>query len=780
MSQDIIALVNYYCRSGYFRHAQTVCNEVLKKRSNDVPMLFWRAVGMLREGSASEAVRELEQLLRKADGQMQLPVKIAALAAHRSCKVIDQEAVAQLENDLMSGEADNAPDRARMTAAMLYWHLGEIFEAKEHVHGLLRMQPNSAQALTLAGWLEIAAAEAEIAGVKFAGVGFSAASNGDPTEEFEAAAEYFEKATSANGGKRDLETSMGLAKLAHLREQHKESLDHLSQVIGTHAWFLPALVEKALVLLAMGDWEQAVETAQRALSQADDSESGGRSGRAGTIDALRVCALYSLSQESDSKAAQAKISELAQALDRHEPMNAPLFYKVSRPFARLAGRNPSILSLTLALSEKACQLAPGRAEYAAEYAYQLMLLEDYHNAMGTLKRATAMEEGSDAVMPYLIRCQIMAGDIGEAEAQVGFVNEMSSTPLPEMAFNEALIAWRRFGDAGLAVSHLDRALETHMATVKTLVHDVDYFVKLNPDFLLEIGREYLRHCGNGEGSAMDEGSPTALLLSRASKLLHVVAKQVPGLLDGQMLLAKAHFLRGDYDGALRCCVACNKVDPAFAAAALLHAQILLKMEKYREANSVMEQVLSHNFAVSSTPLFHLVKARLLYITQEYAEAEQLLLGAIKKLPPARGGGGGGRGDGGMGGMAGGGDEMELTMDDRCSMHMCLVEVYLALDKIPDGESLREPTPPRWAARLLCPARSCPARCPAARCPARCPAAPVPPPAAPPAVPPPAVQPAVPPASLPKPLPIPRLRPPPLLAPCLPRSVQRDVAGRLRL
>ena len=87
---------------------------------------------------------------------------------------------------------------------------------------------------------------------------------------------------------------------------------------------------------------------------------GGGNGRAGTIDALRVCALYSLSQESDSKAAQAKISELAQALDRHEPMNAPLFFKVSRTFARLAGRNPSILSLTLALSEKACSLAERR------------------------------------------------------------------------------------------------------------------------------------------------------------------------------------------------------------------------------------------------------------------------------------------------------------------------------------------------------------------------------------------------------------------------------------
>ena len=63
-SQDIVALINYYLRNGYYRHAQTVANEVLKKRSNDPMMLFWRAIGMMREGSAGEAVRELEQLMR--------------------------------------------------------------------------------------------------------------------------------------------------------------------------------------------------------------------------------------------------------------------------------------------------------------------------------------------------------------------------------------------------------------------------------------------------------------------------------------------------------------------------------------------------------------------------------------------------------------------------------------------------------------------------------------------------------------------------------------------
>lgn len=152
---------------------------------------------------------------------------------------------------------------------------------------------------------------------------------------------------------------------------------------------------------------------------------------------------------------------------------------------------------------------------------------------------------------------------------------------------------------------------------------------------------YLRHCAGEHGGALEEASPTAQLLAKASKLLQLVVKMVPGLLDGQMLLAKAHFLRGDYDGALRCCVACNKVDPSFAGAALLHAQILLRLEKYRQANQVMEQVLSHNFGIRDAPLFHLVKARLLMQEKEYAAAEPACLFpqsrlacALTRRPPA--------------------------------------------------------------------------------------------------------------------------------------------------
>ena len=124
------------------------------------------------------------------------------------------------------------------------------------------------------------------------------------------------------------------------------------------------------------------------------------------------------------------------------------------------------------------------------------------------------------------------------------------------------------------------------------------------------------------------------MLSRATKLLHVVVKEVPGLLDAQLLLARAHYLRGDSDEALRCCTQCSQADPSFAAAALLHAQILLQMERYRQADAVIEQVLAHNFGVREAPLFQLIKARvLLSVRKEYGEAEALLQSAIKKLPP---------------------------------------------------------------------------------------------------------------------------------------------------
>ena len=72
----------------------------------------------------------------------------------------------------------------------------------------------------------------------------------------------------------------------------------------------------------------------------------------------------------------------------------------------------------MTLSGRACKIAPGRCEYLAEYGYQQLLMGDLRGAMGTLKQAASLEDGAQAVMSHLIKCQILMGQLDDAEQQL--------------------------------------------------------------------------------------------------------------------------------------------------------------------------------------------------------------------------------------------------------------------------------------------------------------------------------------------------------------------------
>ena len=77
-----------------------------------------------------------------------------------------------------------------------------------------------------------------------------------------------------------------------------------------------------------------------------------------------------------------------------------------------------------------------------------------------------------------------------------------------------------------------------------------------------------------------------------------------------------------------------QADPGYAAASPLHAQVLLRQEKYAAAHAVLEGALAHNFALKDAPVFQLVKARVLQTQGEHAEALALLQAAYA-LPGVR-------------------------------------------------------------------------------------------------------------------------------------------------
>lgn len=536
--------------------------------------------------------------------------------------------------------------QACLLAAQFLWHLGEVAQSREHASRLIELQPQSAAGLSLLGWLDLDDAEA----------------NGHGLEEdlLSAAAGGFERALKASP--RSLDALVGLARVRTASQQYQEALDRLQQAIAAHPWFFPAHVEKCDVLVAMGDWEQAVEVAEAVLAK-----------EPAAIEARRIKILYLLVHRSSYGAAAEQICELVELLDRHEPQNAPLFCRVARSFARLSGRNAGVLQHTRALMERACTLAPASCAFAAELGYQQMLSGNLRDAHQTLKQASTLEAASTDVVLHQIKCLVLLGQTEDAEQQLEFVSATMLERTPEMALCEALLA-RGWGGTAQALSLLDEAFELQMQAVRDAAPGERYLTQLCPDRLLEIAREFMRHCPS-EPEVLDSGSVASNALAKATRLLELVTRKVPGLLEGQMLLAQARFLLGDFEAASRTCSYCVAADPSYVAASLLHARVLSLQGKLSRADGVLEQALAHNFGIRDSPQYALIKGKALQSQGDLPAAASLLETAMAAAArPAR-----------RGGQASGSDQ--ATPQSRCDVYLQLAEVYLALDRRKDAKRL---------------------------------------------------------------------------------------------
>jgi len=65
----------------------------------------------------------------------------------------------------------------------------------------------------------------------------------------------------------------------------------------------------------------------------------------------------------------------------------------------------------------------------------------------------------------------------------------------EHVFLEAIIEWRKKGNKDQSIRLLDQALNLHISTTKSAAGHLDFYIKLNADFLMELAKEYLGHCG---------------------------------------------------------------------------------------------------------------------------------------------------------------------------------------------------------------------------------------------------------------------------------------------
>jgi tetratricopeptide (TPR) repeat protein len=151
-----------------------------------------------------------------------------------------------------------------------------------------------------------------------------------------------------------------------------------------------------------------------------------------------------------------------------------------------------------------------------------------------------------------------------------------------VAYLEAKICWHQRHDREQAIKLLDQALNLHITQTKSATSNIDFYIKLSADFLLQLAQEYLVHCGQHPISH-NQSPPKHLV--KATKLLENVTKQNQGLTEAQVLLAKAKWLANDTTAALKEIKDCLDKDPTLVEAHILAAIINSECGNSKAADS---------------------------------------------------------------------------------------------------------------------------------------------------------------------------------------------------
>uniref|UniRef100_A0A669QPC0 Tetratricopeptide repeat protein 21B n=1 Tax=Phasianus colchicus TaxID=9054 RepID=A0A669QPC0_PHACC len=589
------ALLNYYCQECYFHHVRAAAEEALGRLGSDPVFHFYRAYGALRTGDVQEGIRQLESIKNKQE--VSLCVIMALIYAHKKSPNPDRDAILELDTKLKE-QRKTAGQQALYFAGLFLWHLGREDKAREYIDRVIKVSGGDKEGLILKAWLDLTCGK---------------------ETHIKKAVKYFDEALQEGN---DVFALLGKTQYFEIRQNYSGALETVNQIIANFPNFLPAFIKKMKLQLALQDWEQAVETAHRLLQK-----------DALNLEATRMEALHFLCREGNIREASARLSDLLKALDRLEPRNSQLHYKMALAFSRTCGRNQLILQHTQTLVERAFNLDSDNAEFATELGYQMILQGKVKEALKWYKTAMTLDETSVSALTGIIRCQLIQGQLEDAEQQLEFLNEIQQSigKSGELSFLHAVLAMKKQKRQEEVIALLNDVLDTHFSSLHGFPLGVEYFEKLNPDFLLEIIREYLNFCPAQPASPGQSPSP---LLKHCASVLETVVKTVPGLQQAVFLIAKVKYLSGDIEAAHTNLRYCLERDPSYADAHLLMAQVYLAQNNTKLCSQSLELCLSYNFEVREHPVYHLIKAQTQKKVGELSEAIKTLQMA-RNLPGMR-------------------------------------------------------------------------------------------------------------------------------------------------
>jgi tetratricopeptide (TPR) repeat protein len=258
-SKDLKPQLYYYIRRGWYGQLKQLCEDMMGKKGKDPVTLFWHAFALGLLGKIPDSLRELESFQSRRD--LQLPMTVAMIYFHQKASPIDREAVSALKQELLAAETVTK-EAGLILTARFYLFVGNYSEARQITRRLLSDVQRATSGYTTtvfemeAYLIDYWCTVEELAGKR--------QTSSDGKKALCSIESNFTNNTR-QVDMQDLDSVMCWARIHFVKGSVGEALNTLNQGIAMNVSFLPALADKALLLASNGEWEQALDTAQRLL-----------------------------------------------------------------------------------------------------------------------------------------------------------------------------------------------------------------------------------------------------------------------------------------------------------------------------------------------------------------------------------------------------------------------------------------------------------------------------------------------------------------------------------
>ncbi|XP_066149408.1 tetratricopeptide repeat protein 21B-like [Euwallacea fornicatus] len=553
---DYFSKIFYHFYHKYYNLMLNSCKEAISKFPSNLEFKLYHSLSLILTSRLEEGVHDLEAISQ--ENEVKLSATIALMYGHKFLGVAGREIYVKLDMQ-MKEYRKNAEARDFFNSAFVLITLNKVEKALDYAEKAVSMREDS-DFITLKGWifLILKSVKNNASSIKL----------------------IFSDSLRLNS--KDLLANLGLIECdLHLGE----ALNSANQVVIKFPNTNLPLLQKIKVHFALQDWEQISDT----ISRVNRSEGE-----------ILYCVYYeilvNLCYERDHEIACQAIKRFSDLLEKFEVNNTEIRLEASRLFSRLCSKQESVLKETTSMLESVLQRNPDNAELIVELGNQAVLLGKIKDALRLFKSATKVDEGCFGAFLGLSFCEYLEnGRSPQLQRQVQYLLELNSDG---SSMHLHLLRAKASETSSEALKHLKLIYDLKTHLLKSHYYSGRYLFLLDPDFTLDVIKEYLQHFTTNKQ-----------VIDFALELSTLVAKACPASFWALYFQAKLYHLKGDNISALNILESMAHIsDIDSSESSLLMAQIQMDGGQFERAAQSLEACTSSNFKIRENPLYHFITA----------------------------------------------------------------------------------------------------------------------------------------------------------------------------